>query len=151
MFTTQQYADDADFTETDYADLKCADEDEVDRSIITERNRDIKAIEEDMGHLADITRNCAELVHDQGYEVDAAETNISNSLINIEETVETLEQISATVEKKRGFAFNAYVLLTGVGIGSLGWIGGPWIGIPTTLAGIGVSSTIIFIKKKIGI
>ena len=124
--------------------------DNVDMQIIQERNEEIKHIEHEVGLLADLYHTVQNLVWDQGIGLNDACEKIQNSEIEITEGVKHLEN-AEKYQVKSNKVRDASIVMSGALLGSVGWIGGPWIGIPTTGLGVGISSGVVFILRKIGI
>lgn len=116
---------------------------------IEERNEAFKTIYTDISLLKDIFMDCATLIFGQGEQLNEAENNIEKAVQHTDEAVVSLEKTVEYTATGRGKLFDLCVMLGGVGLGSLGWIGGPWIGIPTMAAGLGVSTSVVVARNKL--
>ena len=124
-------------------------EQDITNSIIKERNTQMGFIAEELMHLKELFQDCATQVFSQGEHIDQTETNIIRAVNNVEDGVDNLEVAGTYQKHNRGRLFDVCVLIGGVGLGALGLIAGPWIGIPTLAAGIGVSGGVVIARNKI--
>ena len=123
---------------------------EVDIQIIEERNRDIQLLANDVSIISELFYSVQHLIWEQGIDLNVAYRNTEESVINTTEGTANLEAIQNQSEHTRKLR-EAGIIMGGTAVGSIGWIGGPWIGIPTTGLGLGISSGIVFIMRKIGV
>jgi t-SNARE complex subunit (syntaxin) len=115
----------------------------------TERNEEIHKLSIDMGVLYGIFQECSNLIFGQAQELDEVEDNLEKSLLSVQDGTEHLEKAAQYQTHSRGKVFDICMLVGGVGIGALGWIGGPWIGIPTMAAGLGLTGGIVVARNKL--
>ena len=121
----------------------------VEEEIIQENNEAVQTFAQDLELLKDIFIDCAHMIFGQGSSLQTAEENIEKALLDTETATENLEESEKLTKHSRGRLFDICVLVGGVGLGSLGWIGGPLIGIPTMAAGLGVSGAIVLARNKL--
>jgi len=121
----------------------------VEEEIIQENNEDVRTFTQDLEMLKDIFLDCAHLIFGQGSSLQTAEENIERALQDTETATENLEESEKLTKHGRGRLFDICVLVGGVGLGTLGWIGGPWIGIPTMVAGLGLSGSVVLARNKL--
>ena len=122
----------------------------VELTIAQETHQDVKQIEQDVGLLPELMHSIRHLIWDQGLSLNVAEESIESSVEETLQAAESLEKAEQYVDNTHKIR-DATIIATGTGIGSLAWLGGPWFGIPGTAAGLGVSSGIVFIMRKVGV
>ncbi len=115
---------------------------EVDIQIIRERNKDIQQLERDIRDLAEIQMDIGLLIQEQGEQIDLCSENIIVTEKNTEEAVANLEKCEEYNNKTNSLIRDVIIVSSSAGLGCLGFIGGPFIGlgtlILTTLTGSGV-------------
>ena len=121
----------------------------VDYKIIQENNKDVRTLATELELLKDVFLDSAYLIFGQGENLQTAEANIEKALADTETATDNLEQTENLTKHSRGKLFDACMLIGGVGLGALGWIGGPWIGIPTMVAGLGLSGSVVLVRNKL--
>lgn len=126
-------------------DWNVRDTDDIDSIIISERNKEIVEIEKDVADLFEIQKDLALMVNEQGETLDRCVETVTVCERAIEEGTKALER--ANEGNKSGSFIKAVAIITGsIGIGSLGFIGGPLIGLGTitltTLTGSGLALTV---------
>jgi hypothetical protein len=138
-------------TTTDNAEfeMEVVQDTEIDHKIIMETNKEMGTLSKDLILLKELFQDCAALVFNQGEKVDQIEENITNAVEDVEKGTENLKVAEKYKKHGRGRLFDICVLLGGTGLGALGLLGGPWIGIPTLMAGLGVSGSVIIARNKI--
>lgn len=124
-------------------------EDQINLRIIQERNENIRSLADEMVLLKEIFVDCANMVFGQGQMLNEAEQNIERSVEHTEEATKSLERAEQYNRHGRGRLFDACVMVAGIGLGSLGWVGGPWIGVPTMAAGLGLSGSVVIARNSI--
>lgn len=122
-------------------------EDQVNLNIIRERNEGMRTIATDVALLKELFMECASMVFGQGESLAEAERSIEQSVEHTEEAAKSLERAEVYATTGKGKLFDLCVMVTGIGLGSLGWIGGPWIGISTMAAGLGVSGSVVIARN----
>ena len=135
--------------ELDHHTTSLSDE-ELNASILRERNEEIKQITNDVGILSEIFQTIQHMIHDQGLDVDIASKSIESTEVQTGEAVKHLEK-AENHQKQAKSVRDAGIIVSGAAIGSVGWIGGPIIGVPTTAVGVALSVGIVCILRKIGI
>jgi hypothetical protein len=121
--------------------------DNVDLTIIKERNDEIHNIENEINDLSEISKSLSFMLHIQGEHLDIACNKIENtseniiiSEYNLEKTFEYATQTSKTIKE-------AIIIISGISVGSLGFLGGPIIGAATLLSGATLSTGIVYINR----
>jgi hypothetical protein len=122
---------------------------EIDHQIATERNRALSELSTDMGSLYELFQDCSNLIFGQTQHLEEVEDNLKKSLLSVEEGTIHLEKAAQYQKHSRGKIFDICMLVGGAGVGLLGWVGGPWVGIPTMAAGLGLSGGIVVARNKI--
>lgn len=125
-------------------------DEEVNTNIIKERNEAIKQISNDVGILSEIFQTIQHMIHEQGFELNLVSTNIENTEQQTAEGVKHLEN-AENLSKETKSVRDAGIIVSGAALGSVGWIGGPFIGVPTTAVGVGLSVGIVCLLRKIGL
>lgn len=123
----------------------------VDLAIIKERNTEIKAIAHDVSIISEIFHTIQNMVLDQGLDLNVAYEHVERAEINTTEAKESLEKAEQYHAHSTRNIRDTSIVVTGLAIGGVGWIGGPWIGIPTTAVGVGISTGIVMLLRKIGV
>ena len=114
-----------------------------------ENNTDIRSLADEIVLLKEIFVDCAAMVFGQGEQVDELEQSIEQAVKNTDEGTKSLQKAEQYTSHGRGKIFDACVLVTGAGLGALGFIGGGWIGIPTMAAGLGLSTSVVIARNKL--
>lgn len=123
----------------------------VDMAIMQERNKEIKNVEQDVGILSELFHTIQHMVWEQGVDLNVAYENVERAEINTTEAKDSLENAAKYQTKNTRNIRDTSIVVTGLAIGGVGWIGGPWIGIPTTAVGVGISTGIVMLLRKIGV
>jgi syntaxin 1B/2/3 len=101
---------------------------DFDFDIISERNEEIKKIEQDVQMIHEIMNDLALMIYEQGEDIETIEQVIENSAINVKEGTKLLEKAENYMEKSRRMIRDIAILVSGTGLGALGFLGGPLIG-----------------------
>lgn len=125
------------------------DDNQIILNIIQERNEEIRTLADDMALLKEIFVDCANMVFGQGESLNEAENSIEKSVEHTEDAAKSLEKAVEYQRHGRGRIFDACVMAAGVGLGSIGWIGGPWVGVPAMAAGLGLSGSVVIARNKL--
>jgi hypothetical protein len=133
-----------------YHDENHAVNEEVDANIIKERNEEIKQTTKDISILSEIFQTLQHMIHDQGIDLNFASKNIENTEIQTADAVKHLESAEQHQKQTQSMR-DAGIIVSGAAIGSVGWIGGPIIGVPTTAIGVGLSVGVVCLLRKIGL
>lgn len=131
-------------TETNVDD----DDNVVSLAIIRERNQELLEIAQETSMLSEIMSALSEMLHGQGERLDLVETQVENAVVHIEEAAEHLAHASDWKTKTRLLLLDVSTIVAGTGAGCLGFIGGPWIGVPLVLGGIVASSSIVVARRR---
>jgi len=123
---------------------------DVDLKIANETNKDINEITEDVGVIPHLLHSIQNLIWDQGLDINSIQNNVEESKEFTAKGVTNLESAEIHLDKSKKMR-DASIMLGGATIGGIGWLGGPWIGIPTTALGLGISSGVVFAIRKIGV
>ena len=121
-------------------------EDEMNKIILEERHREMREIASDIEQLAEISIILAGMVEEQGEKIDVAETNIENSVIELEQSTISLENAEKYSAAARNNIKNAAIIIGGLTAGAFGFIAGPIIGVVTTISGITASIGFVFVS-----
>ena len=121
----------------------------VDVQILEERNINIRLIEHDMCEISDIMNDLSRLVSEQGKKVDLATENVETSEIHVREAVVLLEEGEEVVSKIRGVILDSITIVSLTGLGALGFIGGPIVGVPTTFSGLMSGIAVITLRRNV--
>lgn len=108
----------------------------VNESIIKERNREIQKVEAEVEMIHEIMNDLALMIYEQGEQIETIEQVIENSAINVKEGTKLLEKAEDYMEKSRRIVRDIVILASGTGLGALGFIGGPLIGAITLGSGL---------------
>ena len=135
--------------EKDFA-IQQMDDEEVKANILRERNEEIKQITNDVSILSEIFQTIQHMIHDQGLDLNIVSKSIENTEVQTSEAVNHLEKAD-NHQKQTKSVRDAGIIVSGAAIGSVGWIGGPIIGVPTTAAGVAISVGIVCVLRKIGL
>lgn len=119
----------------------------VDFEIVKERNQEIQELEQDISNVAEINTSLASMIFEQGEQIDFAAESIETAEINIKEAVRHIEVAHDHTKNSRGLIFDACSFVAGTGLGAIGFISGPFVGVPTLLAGVAVSTCVVIIRR----
>lgn len=116
-----------------------------------ENNVEMTNLSADVLNLSQLFIDINELIAEQGDGIEHAHNHVEATEINLNEATETLRESQVMHTKLNIFGkfFELGAVVAGGTIGSIGWFGGPWIGIPTTVLGLGIGGSIAFVKKKL--
>jgi hypothetical protein len=124
--------------------------DEIEKQIAIELNQEMHEVSNDVGMLYVLYHECQNLIFGQGESLDEVEENLTKSLVNVQEGTAHLEKADQYQKHSRGKVFDICMLAGGTGLGALGFVlGGFWIGIPTIIAGVGLSGGIVLARNKL--
>uniref|UniRef100_A0A6C0BM89 t-SNARE coiled-coil homology domain-containing protein n=1 Tax=viral metagenome TaxID=1070528 RepID=A0A6C0BM89_9ZZZZ len=130
-------------------DLKCLQElDEVDMAILQERNRELSQIEIDTMAISEIMTQLSAMVCEQGDKLAAAEEQVTDATENTAEGVVHLSRALSFAEKSRALIVDASTLIAGTGLGALGFLASPVVGVPTLVAGLVTATSVIVIRRQ---
>jgi hypothetical protein len=115
--------------------------DEIEKQIAIELNQEMHEVSNDVGMLYVLYHECQNLIFGQGESLDEVEENLTKSLVNVQEGTAHLEKADQYQKHSRGKVFDICMLAGG--------IGGFWIGIPTIIAGVGLSGGIVLARNKL--
>ena len=118
---------------------------------IAERDREIRRLSEDVSVLSELFAECSELIFTQSEPLEIAESNVEKSEVSVNEAQDELCQAELIQERRRfkGTKVEAGIVVVATCVGAIGFLGGPWIGVPSTTLALGAAATIIAIKRKI--
>ena len=117
---------------------------------IQNRNNSIRELQEDIENLAEISQILSQMVKEQGENINVVEETMEVVSVNIQETVESLKQSEKYMTAARSGIRNTILVLGGVGLGALGFIAGPIVGVATTISGVAAGLGAVFIAEKKG-
>ena len=87
---------------------------DIDMTIIRERNEDMRKLAKDMEHLSDISLSLKELVYEQAEPLETVEQQIEKAEQNTEQATETLAQAETLSTKFRNIFAKGALVSTGV-------------------------------------
>ena len=122
---------------------------EIEYKIVHERNSLIQTLTDDISVLQELFYDCSNMIFGQGVLLRDAEKNIETALENVEQGTESLKQAEMYHHHARGKLFDICVVAGGVGLGAIGFVAGPIVGIPTVAAGLGISGGVVLIRNKL--
>lgn len=133
-----QYAEEDDTTDSRSVDL----------SIIAERTRDLKQIERDTTDLSEIMLHISAMLMDQAKPLQLSERHVEQAEVNTSQAVENLEMAADWKSKARGTLIDAGIVITGAGLGTLGFLATPMVGVPTVIAGLTTAISLVVARRK---
>lgn len=125
------------------------DEEEVGLTILRERNEEIREIARDTSLIAEIMTMLSTMVSEQGEQLDVAEAHLEQAAEDTEDAANTLARAATWQERARGTMVDITTFAVGTGLGAMGFLGGPWVGLPTLVGGVATASSIVAIRRKI--
>jgi hypothetical protein len=125
------------------------EDDQVDIKILHERNKEIRTIEEDTMSISEIMQSLSLMIHDQGENLEIASAHVDNAVENSEDAVISLDKSLSWVVNMRGLIVDATTIVAGSGLGALGFIGGPVVGVPTFIGGLVTAASVIVIRRAL--
>lgn len=128
--------------------INCEIDCEIDCEINQERNAEIKKLSKEVEDLSEIMTDLSLMIYDQGESIDHVVNNVENTEIIINEAVESLEKTENYVNTNRKIYRNIVIVTSGLGLGALGFLGGPIIGAISILSGGMLGSGIAFVTNK---
>ena len=123
-------------------------ENDIDSIIIREKNNEIKKLEQDMTHISEIFYDLGQMIEIQGEDLKLIDKNIGNASRDVAISLRNLADAEEMTSYKYRLARNAGIIVGGVGLGALGFIAGPLIGIGTLLSGAGIGGGIIYATNR---
>ena len=117
--------------------------------LIDERNRQMKELEEEFEDLEEISRSLYEMIYDQGEFISELDKTLDNIVEDVDNAAENLEKALKT--KPQIIFQNIAIVAGSAGIGVLGFLAGPVVGIATTVSGIMTGIGVVTVKKKLNI
>ena len=111
-------------------------EDEINRAIMEERNKEIQRITEDVAIINELMNDLAIMVNEQGEKIENIEQVVENATINVNEATKDLESAETYMEKSRRMLRDIIIVISGTGLGAVGFIAGPIIGAVTLSSGL---------------
>lgn len=136
---------------TEFVDDDYDDEDDrnVERAIVRERNQEIQVIAQETSMLAEIMANLASMIESQGTHLDSAAAQVEQSARTADETADILARADSWQESARGAIVDISTVAIGTGLGTLGFLAGPWVGLPTMVGGMVTATSIVAVRRKI--
>jgi hypothetical protein len=125
------------------------EDNEIDEKIIEENNSAIKSLSEDLINISEIFQDLSCMLNLQGENIDLVKDKIEKIENDVSVGVESLEKTENYVIKFNQIMRNAGIIIGGLSLGSLGFLGGPIIGAVTLVSGVAASSGIVFVTRKI--
>jgi t-SNARE complex subunit (syntaxin) len=122
---------------------------EVEEKIIEETNREVKQIESDMIDISSIMLDLSSMIDVQGEYIDINVKNIEHANQEVTESVNLLEQSVEYSNKRKGMIKNVALIVGGISLGALGFLGGTIVGSITLISGLIGGSSIAFISNKL--
>ena len=123
---------------------------EIDLNIANETNQDIQEIAKEVRLLPNLLQSIQTLIWEQANDIISIYDSVEESKRLTEEGVNNLESTERHIERNNKVR-DVSIIAGGTALGGIGWIGGPWIGIPATGLGVGISTGIVFIMRKLGV
>lgn len=123
--------------------------DEVDLAILQERHDAIKEIEKETQTISEIMESLSALLPGQGEDLNLASTHLERSVESTGEGVIALENALNWNQQIRGLVVDATTVVAGSGLGALGFLGGPVVGLPTLLGGVITAASVIIIRRAL--
>lgn len=121
---------------------------DVEEKIIRERNLEIRQIERDIEDLAEIQKDLSFYVFEQGEQINLCAENVNIVEKNTEEALSNLEKAEEHVNRGRQLLRDIVIVSSSAGLGSLGFLGGPFIGIGTLLVTTLAGSGVVFVMRS---
>lgn len=123
--------------------------DEVDFAILHERQAELREIEEDTLSISEIMTSLSFLINEQGENLAVATEHVASSVESTDAAVNSLENALGWKNNMRCLLVDATTIITGSGLGALGFIGGPLVGVPTLVGGLLVAASVIAIRRNL--
>lgn len=124
-------------------------EHDIDQAIVEERNREIYQIEQETSLIAEIMGHLSYMVSGQGETLEQAVENLEEAKENTHDATIYLEKALVHEVSSRGLLLDAGVIVAGTGLGALGFIASPIVGVPTLVAGVIAAGAVIVARRKI--
>lgn len=126
------------------------EDDEIERLIIEETNKEIQELEKDFLEINHIFTNLNEMIYTQGDRLDQVNEKIKTSERDVSISVRELADVEEMVFNKNKIIRYVSIMVGSLGLGAFGFIAGPIIGIGTLLSGAGIGGGIIYTSNKLG-
>lgn len=126
------------------------EDDEIERLIIEETNKEIQELEKDFLEINYIFTNLNEMIYIQGDRLDQVNEKIETSERDVSISVRELADVEEMVFNKNKIIRYVSIMVGSLGLGAFGFIAGPIIGIGTLLSGAGIGGGIVYASNKLG-
>ena len=120
----------------------------IDEEIIRERSEEVKFIKMEMTEISEIMTDLSLMIGQQGEEIQLSVENIEHVKVEVEESVNHLEESVKYSDKRKQLIKNTVLIFTGISLGALGFIAGPIVGAITLITGGTSGITIAFLTKN---
>lgn len=121
---------------------------DIDMIIAAERNSDIQSLAHDIMDINEIMSTLSQMVYGQRSGVDNIEASIEKSVGNVEEGTKNLEKAEEYQVKNRSLIRDIAIVAGGFGVGTLGLIAGPIVGLVTIAASTTLSGSLVYAVRK---
>jgi len=118
-------------------------DDDIDESILNERNNSFIELNRDIEELAEAHQIIAQMINQQGENIDSASENIEMSEININEGTNNIIKAHEYVRKSAIMVRDVAIIAGGSLLGAGGFILGPIVGIGTMIGGGAAGASIV--------
>ena len=118
--------------------------------LVKERNRQIKELEVEFDDLEEISRSLHKMIHDQGEFLSEIDKTLDNIVKDVDNAAENLEN-ALKLKQPPSILKNIMIVAGTSGLGVLGFLAGPIVGIVTTVSGVVTGIGVVTVKKKLNI
>jgi len=128
--------------------LDYIEDDEVDRIIIEERNKETRQIEKDIYTMSEIFVELSEMVHEQGEQIRVNEKIVQKVNRDVAESIKKLADAEDMHMARTKIIRDIAIVFGGLGLGACGFLVGPIVGLSTLVSGVGLGSGIVYASHK---
>lgn len=109
--------------------------DNIDHQIATEKLKDAQVLESEIQALQDCMQTMSQYLEVQQPTIDNVEQDLENTIEITDQAVNDLEESSRLADAIRNRKSTMFLVGTGLGVGAIGFLGGPLLGVATVTIG----------------
>lgn len=109
---------------------------------------ELRQITQELEELYQLSVDLSTLVDETGEDIDEVESQTSQAEVHVETGTKEIQDAVEYTKARRGWMSSAAIMLTSTGVSVLSWIGGPIIGVPSTIAAMSAGGAIVYAKHK---
>ena len=123
-------------------------DDETVQRIAEERNKELRALEQEISDISEIMNVLAGMAEEQGEILDTGEQCLMRAAADVSAGLENLQRAETWATRARGLMIDASAIIVGATLGTLGFLAGPWVGVPTLVGGLATATSLVVVRRK---